>query len=93
MTSTVQMRLVSKTKTEMEEVCHELGMSMNTAFVIYAEKVAHEHPTLRDDGRPLLFKRESGALAPGKGSPRCWPLTKLKSPFSARHIHQNLPGA
>ncbi len=45
MTYTVQMRLVSKTKTEIEEVCHELGMSMNTAFVIYAEKVAREHPS------------------------------------------------
>ncbi len=45
MASTVQISLDSKTKTDMEEVCHELGMSMNTAFVIYAEKVAREHPS------------------------------------------------
>jgi DNA-damage-inducible protein J len=43
MASTVQIRLDSKTKTEMEEVCRELGMSMNTAFVIFAKKVIREH--------------------------------------------------
>lgn len=43
MASTVQISLDSKTKTEMEEACHKLGMSMNTAFVIYAKKVVHEH--------------------------------------------------
>jgi antitoxin component of RelBE/YafQ-DinJ toxin-antitoxin module len=41
-TSTVQIFLDSGTRTEMEEVCRELGMSMNSAFVIYAKEVAFE---------------------------------------------------
>lgn len=58
MTSAVQMRLVSKTKTEMEEVCHELGMSMNTAFVIYAKIVAFERPShLRLRQAPSIQER------------------------------------
>ncbi|MDY4652214.1 MAG: type II toxin-antitoxin system RelB/DinJ family antitoxin [Olsenella sp.] len=67
-TSTVQIRLDSKTETEMEEVCHELEMSMNTAFAIYAEKVACEHripfemmadPFYSDEN--LMFPRQAKA--------------------------------
>lgn len=39
----VNIRMDAETKRGMEETCRELGMSMTTAFVIYAKKVAREH--------------------------------------------------
>lgn len=42
-TTMVSVRMDPETKRGMEETCRELGMSMSTAFVIYAKKVAREH--------------------------------------------------
>ncbi|QUC03553.1 type II toxin-antitoxin system RelB/DinJ family antitoxin [Atopobium sp. oral taxon 416] len=39
----VNIRMDPETKKGMEETCRDLGMSMTTAFVIYARKVAREH--------------------------------------------------
>lgn len=42
-TTLVNFRLDTETKAEMEKVCTELGMSMSTAFTIFANKVSREH--------------------------------------------------
>lgn len=39
----VNFKLDKRTKEDMEAVCAELGMSMETAFNIFARKVAREH--------------------------------------------------
>ena len=38
----VNFRLDEEDKKGMEEVCHELGMSMSTAFTIFAKKMRRE---------------------------------------------------
>ena len=38
----VNFRLDEEDKRGMEEVCHELGMSMSTAFTIFAKKMSRE---------------------------------------------------
>jgi DNA-damage-inducible protein J len=38
-TTMVNVRMDEQTKKDMEAVCKELGMSMTTAFTIYAKKV------------------------------------------------------
>lgn len=40
--SMVNFRLDSELKKNMEEVCKEMGMSMTTAFTIFAKKVCRE---------------------------------------------------
>ena len=42
-TTTINFRISTETKTAMESVCKELGMSMTTAFTIFANKVGREH--------------------------------------------------
>jgi len=42
-TTLVNFRLDTETKANMEKVCTELGMSMSTAFTIFANKVSREH--------------------------------------------------
>lgn len=42
-TTMVNVRLDEKTKHDMEIVCKELGMSMSTAFNIFAKKMGREH--------------------------------------------------
>ena len=41
--SMVNFRLDSDVKEKMEKICKEMGMSMTTAFTIFATKVAREH--------------------------------------------------
>ena len=41
-TATVNIRLDEKTKKDMESVCRDLGMSMTTAFTIFAKKMGRE---------------------------------------------------
>lgn len=41
-TATVNIRLDDKTKKDMESVCRDLGMSMTTAFTIFAKKMGRE---------------------------------------------------
>ena len=40
---TVNFRMDEQLKKNMEAVCNELGMSMTTAFTIYAKKMTREH--------------------------------------------------
>ncbi len=40
--SMVNFRMDSEVKRQMEQVCKEMGMSMTTAFTIFATKVARE---------------------------------------------------
>ncbi|MEE8732306.1 MAG: type II toxin-antitoxin system RelB/DinJ family antitoxin [Eggerthellaceae bacterium] len=42
-TTMVNIRMDKQTKTDMETVCKELGMSMTTAFTIFAKKMGREH--------------------------------------------------
>lgn len=42
-TTMVNIRIDEDTKRAMEEVCKELGMSMTTAFTIFAKKMGREH--------------------------------------------------
>lgn len=42
-TTLVNVRLDEGVKRDMEAVCKELGMSMTTAFTIFAKKMAREH--------------------------------------------------
>lgn len=42
-TTTLNIRIDSEVKQGMENVCKEIGMSMSTAFNIFARKVAREH--------------------------------------------------
>lgn len=39
----VNFRMDSELKKSMEQVCREMGMSMTTAFTIFATKVTREH--------------------------------------------------
>ena len=42
-TTTVNIRIDSDVKAQMEKVCKEIGISMSAAFKIFARKVAREH--------------------------------------------------
>ena len=39
----VSIRMDEELKKNMERTCHELGMSMTTAFIIFAKKMSREH--------------------------------------------------
>ena len=41
-TATISIRMDADTKKSMEAVCRDLGMSMTTAFTIFAQKVGRE---------------------------------------------------
>lgn len=41
-TATISIRIDETTKRDMEAVCKDLGMSMTTAFTIFAKKVGRE---------------------------------------------------
>lgn len=41
--SMVNFRMDAELKKQMEQTCAEMGMSMTTAFTIYAKKVTREH--------------------------------------------------
>lgn len=42
-TVNVNFRMDEDVKKTMEGICHELGMSLSTAFIIFAKKVNQEH--------------------------------------------------
>lgn len=42
-TSMVNFRMDNELKKQMEATCQELGMSMTTAFIIFAKKMTREH--------------------------------------------------
>lgn len=42
-TTMVNIRLDENTKRDMEAVCRDLGMSMTTAFTVFAKKMGREH--------------------------------------------------
>jgi|GEM_PF-659468 len=55
--TTINVRLDQKLKSEVEEVCREMGMNMTTAFVIYAKRLA------RDRKIPFEVNGEAPLLA------------------------------
>ena len=82
----VNIRMDAETKRGMEETCRELGMSMTTAFVIYAKKVAREHripfevsvdPFYSDENMAHL-RASISSLDAGRGQPH-----DLKEPDEA----------
>lgn len=77
-TATVTVRLDAEDKAAMERACREMGLSMNTAFTIFAKKVAREQRipfVLEVDGfysRPNLAHLDRGIaeLEAGRGISR-----------------------
>jgi len=74
-TTMVNIRLDEDTKRDMEAVCKDLGMSMTTAFTIFAKKMGREHripfevsvdPFYSDENLAHL-RRSAAALDSGHG--------------------------
>lgn len=74
-TATINIRIDEATKRDMEAVCKDLGMSMTTAFTIFAKKVGRERripfevsvdPFYNEDNRAHL-RRSIAALNAGHG--------------------------
>ena len=59
-TAMVTVRLDAEDKAAMERACKEMGLSMNTAFTIFAKKVAREQRVDRG------CVTSSGPLRPGR---------------------------
>lgn len=52
-TTTVSIRMDSELKRRFEQFCEDVGMSMTTAFTIYAKKVVNENRIPFDIGREI----------------------------------------
>mgnify|MGYP002768122577 FL=1 len=74
-TATINIRIDEATKRDMEAVCKDLGMSMTTAFTIFAKKVGRERripfevsvdPFYNEDNLAHL-RRSIAALNAGRG--------------------------
>ena len=77
-TTMVNIRIDEETKRDMEAVCKDLGMSMTTAFTIFAKKMGRERripfevavdPFYSDENLAHL-RRSSAALDNGHGVDR-----------------------
>ena len=71
----VNFRMDPDLKRSMEEVCAEMGLSMTTAFTIFAKKVSREHRrrsclrrSLRWKATSTIFVKSSMILTPAKPS-------------------------
>ena len=58
-TTTVNIRMDSKVKSDMEAVCKELGMNMTTAFTIFAVKMGREHRIPFEVSADPFYSREN----------------------------------
>ena len=58
-TTTVNIRMDSKVKSDMEAVCKELGMNMTTAFTISAVKMGREHRIPFEVSADPFYSREN----------------------------------
>ena len=71
-TTLVNFRLDQETKRSMEGVCHDLGMSMTTAFTLFAKKVDRERRIPFDvslDGTPSPAAAQPLAIAANHADP------------------------
>ena len=71
-TTLVNFRLDQRTKRSMEGVCHDLGMSMTTAFTLFAKKVDRERRIPFDvslDGTPSPAPARPVAIAANHADP------------------------
>lgn len=75
-TATVSIRMDEATKHDMEAVCKDLGMSMTTAFTVFAKKMARERripfevsvdPFYSEENLAHL-RRSVAALEAGRGA-------------------------
>ena len=76
-TAMVNVRMDAETKRDMEAVCKELGMSMTTAFTLFAKKMGRERripfevsvdPFYSEENLAHL-RRSAAALDEGRGIP------------------------
>lgn len=82
-TSNINIRIEESTKRDLESVCKELGMSVTTAFTIFAKKMCRERRIPFDVAIDPFYSTENlDHLAPfglgtrlrrrlGKGTARC----------------------
>ena len=71
-TTLVNFRLDQETKRSMEGVCHDLGMSMTTAFTLFAKKVDRERRIPFDvslDGAPAPLAAQPVTIATNHADP------------------------
>ena len=71
-TTLVNFRLDQETKRSMEGVCHDLGMSMTTAFTLFAKKVDRERRIPFDvslDGAPAPLAAQPVTIAANHADP------------------------
>ena len=71
-TTLVNFRLDQETKRSMEGVCHDLGMSMTTAFTLFAKKVDRERRIPFDvslDGAPAPLAAQPVTIAANDADP------------------------
>lgn len=74
-TVNVSFQIDEEVKKEMEEVCDELGLTMSTAFTIFAKKVARERripfelnvDPFYSESNMKFLRRSIGELESGKG--------------------------
>ena len=71
----VNFRMDAELKKKMEQVCEDMGLSMTTAFTIFAKKVSREHripfeitaDPFYSESNMAHLRRGSAALDSGKG--------------------------
>ena len=61
-TTTVSIRMDSELKRRFEQFCEDVGMSMTTAFTIYAKKVVNENRIPFDIGREIPNEETLAAI-------------------------------
>ena len=61
-TTTVSIRMDSELKRRFEQFCEDVGMSMTTAFTIYAKKVVNEDRIPFDIGREIPNEETLAAI-------------------------------
>lgn len=60
-TTMVNFRMDSNLKKSMESVCKDMGLTMSTAFTMFAVKVSREHRIPLKSMRPVLQRFQHGA--------------------------------
>lgn len=61
-TTTVSIRMDSELKRRFEQFCEDVGMSMTTAFTIFAKKVVNENRIPFDIGREIPNEETLAAI-------------------------------
>ena len=78
-TATINIRMDERTKRDMEAVCKDSGMSMTTAFTIFAKKMGRERRIPFEVSVDPFYSEESCSSSPfgGCAKRRPWCCTRL----------------